>query len=265
MGDLKKRVLAGLFLGPFVVVLFYVLPLKIFYVFLAIVSFLGTFEAVAIAAVKERALIGVFTVLSSIPLYLGHYGIYIIWVMGSVFIYFTLKSFILKKYESGVYTDIARGMISLIFSEVFIIIPLIYFCFLRKLNVYLPLILLFSIWSSDIAAYFLGKGFGKRPLIPHISPKKTVEGLLGAMLGSTIVILSAMKVTGLGFLESICIGIVMGILGQIGDIFESTWKRICQVKDSSGLIPGHGGILDRIDSFIFTTPFFYHYLAGFNI
>lgn len=265
MGELKKRVIAGLCLGPFIVGLFFFLPPELFYIFLAIIVLLATIEATNIAMVKERVLIGVLALISSVLLYLRYNGIYTMWIMCSVFIYFILKAFVFKNYESGVYTDIARGVVVLLFSEVFIVIPLVYFYFLKRLNVYLPLIVLCSIWTSDIFAYFLGKSFGKRPLVPHISPKKTLEGLFGAVLGSTIVVLSTMKLTGFGVFESIWVGIAMGLLGQGGDIFESTWKRLCGIKDSSALIPGHGGILDRIDSFIFTTPFLYHYIVVFKM
>ena len=109
---------------------------------------------------------------------------------------------------------------------------------------------------------FVGKAFGKRPLVPRISPKKTYEGLFGAILGSMMVIILSHRVMGVGILESVLLGGIIGMLAQIGDVFESVGKRICDVKDSSSLIPGHGGILDRIDSFIFTTPFIYHYLTG---
>ncbi|HPP06570.1 MAG TPA: phosphatidate cytidylyltransferase [Syntrophorhabdaceae bacterium] len=265
MGELKKRVIAGLCLGPFIVGVFYFLPVDLFYVFLAIVSLLATIEATGIAMVKEKALIGMLSLMSSIPLYSGYYGIFVMWIVCSVFIYFIAKALVLKNYESGVYGDIVKGMIVVMMSEVFIVIPLIYFCLLKKLNVHFPLVALFSIWSSDTLAYLLGKGFGKRPLVAHLSPKKTLEGLFGAVLGSVIVVLLTIKLTGFGIFESICVGGILGLLGQGGDIFESTWKRLCGVKDSSSLIPGHGGILDRIDSFIFTTPFLYHYIAGFKL
>jgi len=265
VGELKKRVIAGLCLGPFIVGLFFFLPPGLFYIFLAIITFLATIEATNIAMVKEKLLIGVLVLVSSVTLYLRNYEIYIMWIMCSVFIYFILKAFVFKNYESGVYADLARGVIVLFLSEVFIAIPLVYFYFLRRLSIYLPIIVLCSIWASDIFAYSLGKSLGKRPLVPHISPKKTLEGLLGAVLGSTIVVLSTIKLTGFSFFESICVGIAMGLMGQGGDIFESTWKRLCGIKDSSGLIPGHGGILDRIDSFIFTTPFLYNYIAVFKM
>ncbi|MCX7966272.1 MAG: phosphatidate cytidylyltransferase [Syntrophorhabdaceae bacterium] len=265
MGELKKRVIAGLCLGPFIFILFYLLPDKFLFVFLAIISFLATIETVNLAMAKERVFIGICVLISFFSLYGGNYSIFVIWVMCSIFLYFTLKAFVSKNYASNVYIDIARGMIAIIFSEIFIVIPLVHFYFLRKLNVFFPLITLFAIWASDTVAYFFGKGFGRRALIPRISPKKTIEGLFGAVAGSIVVILSTIKITGFGILESISVGAAMGLLGQMGDIFESTWKRLCEVKDSSGLIPGHGGILDRLDSFIFTTPFLYHYIAGFKI
>ncbi|HPU30136.1 MAG TPA: hypothetical protein PLM71_07430, partial [Syntrophorhabdaceae bacterium] len=113
MGELKKRVIAGLCLGPFIVGLFFFLPPGLFYIFLAIITFLATIEATNIAMVKEKLLIGVLVLVSSVTLYLRNYEIYIMWIMCSVFIYFILKAFVFKNYESGVYADLARGVIVL--------------------------------------------------------------------------------------------------------------------------------------------------------
>lgn len=127
--------------------------------------------------------------------------------------------------------------------------------------------LFFSVWASDTLAFFAGKYFGKRPLAPLISPKKTVEGLLGAVAGGIVGLLVgrslfANPASSLGV--SLIIGGAMGLFGQAGDLFESLLKRSCGVKDSSNILPGHGGILDRIDALIFTAPIYYYlirYLA----
>jgi phosphatidate cytidylyltransferase len=129
--------------------------------------------------------------------------------------------------------------------------------------VYFPIILLLTIWASDTSAYFMGKTFGKRLLAPRISPKKTFAGLFGALFGGAVLTLAFGRMLGMDIIESIVVGSMIGLLGQLGDIFESIAKRVYGVKDSSALIPGHGGMLDRIDSFLFSTPFLYHYLSGF--
>ena len=87
--------------------------------------------------------------------------------------------------------------------------------------------------------------------------------MFGALFGGAVLTLAFGKILGMDMLESIVVGAMTGFLGQLGDIFESIAKRVYNVKDSSALIPGHGGMLDRIDSFLFSTPFLYHYLAGF--
>ncbi|MDD5008422.1 MAG: phosphatidate cytidylyltransferase, partial [Syntrophorhabdaceae bacterium] len=158
--------------------------------------------------------------------------------------------------------DIFLGIMVLLFGGIFIMLPLFYIYKLKELRNSLPLIFLFALWASDTSAYFAGKAFGKIPLVPRISPKKTVEGLCGAILGSMIIIVVSHTLIGITVRESLAIGCIIGLLGQLGDILESLGKRLSETKDSSSLIPGHGGILDRIDSFIFTAPFLYYYLAG---
>ncbi|HBL23722.1 MAG TPA: phosphatidate cytidylyltransferase, partial [Deltaproteobacteria bacterium] len=128
---------------------------------------------------------------------------------------------------------------------------------LKELDPLFPLILLVSIWASDTFAFIIGKNLGKHPLAPQISPKKTVEGLLGSALGSLAVTTAAYQLLGLSIAGALVVGAATGILGQAGDLLESACKRVFNTKDSSQLIPGHGGLLDRIDSFIFTAPFLY--------
>jgi phosphatidate cytidylyltransferase len=124
------------------------------------------------------------------------------------------------------------------------------------------LFLMITVWSGDIIALFSGTHFGKHKLYPKISPNKTYEGLLGAIAGSVIVGLLYAFFFLPYFNKGACIlvAIGMGILGQLGDFTESMLKRSAQVKDSGSLFPGHGGVLDRIDSFLFSSPFLYYLL-----
>lgn len=114
---------------------------------------------------------------------------------------------------------------------------------------------------GDIGAYLVGTRFGKTPLIPHISPKKSVEGAMGGLIFSILGALISKVFLNLSYLHLVFIGIFLGILGQLGDLSESLMKRDCQVKDSGNIIPGMGGVLDLIDSLLFTAPTFYFYMS----
>ncbi|MEK6645502.1 MAG: phosphatidate cytidylyltransferase [Candidatus Firestonebacteria bacterium] len=127
--------------------------------------------------------------------------------------------------------------------------------------------LLFAVtWAYDSFAYFVGSAFGKHKLFPTISPKKSLEGLIGG-IGLTIIVILGIKsftsVIEFSYLHCVIISILLSITGQIGDLFESIIKRYAGVKDSSALIPGHGGILDKLDSFLFNAPVLYYYLYLF--
>lgn len=118
--------------------------------------------------------------------------------------------------------------------------------------------LLFTTLGSDTCAFFAGRKFGKRPLAPTISPNKTVEGSIGGAIGAAIIALPfALLNPDTSFLALSVTALATGLLGQVGDLFESLLKRKAQVKDSGDLIPGHGGILDRVDGIIFAAPWVY--------
>ena len=124
------------------------------------------------------------------------------------------------------------------------------------------LLLVATVVVSYSAQFYCGRLFGRRPLAPAISPKKTVEGALGGMVVATIFItLAGSWVFPGGRRSSLALlGVAIVALGICGDLFESRLKRTAGVKDSSGLIPGHGGVLDRIDALLFATPAYYLYL-----
>jgi phosphatidate cytidylyltransferase len=130
------------------------------------------------------------------------------------------------------------------------------------------LTLLLVVWGYDTGAYLTGRWLGRRRLIDHISPAKTVEGLLGGLVASTLAAGIGSWLLGLPAWHPLVIGPLVGLAAQAGDLAESMLKRAADRKDSGGLIPGHGGMLDRVDSFLFAAPVLAGYallVAGFVV
>jgi len=122
--------------------------------------------------------------------------------------------------------------------------------------------LLGSLWLGDTAAMFFGKQFGRHKLAPTVSPNKTVEGFLGGLIGYLVAafIFRIFWMQEVAVYHFIILSVLVGLFGQLGDLVESLWKRSLGVKDSSNIIPGHGGVLDRFDSLLFAAPVLYLYL-----
>ncbi|PIP20585.1 MAG: hypothetical protein COX40_03955 [Candidatus Omnitrophica bacterium CG23_combo_of_CG06-09_8_20_14_all_40_11] len=187
-----------------------------------------------------------------------------------------------RRENSGVIVDISTTIFGLLYISWF----LSFLIKIRYLSGGIGLILavIFITKLGDIGAYFIGTRFGKTPLIPRISPKKTVEGAVGGLIFSVLgafisrpffslafspLAESAVGVIGgippgrenVAYLHLMFMGISLGILAQLGDLSESLMKRDCQVKDSGRILPGMGGALDFIDSLLFTAPAFYFYMS----
>ncbi len=120
--------------------------------------------------------------------------------------------------------------------------------------------------ASDTGAYYVGKNLGKNKLVPLISPGKTIEGSIGGILGSIIAALVTKYTffTQLPLSHALILALVMNIIGQMGDLFESLLKRGAGAKDAASIIPGHGGLLDRLDSILFNAPLLYYYFIYFS-
>ncbi len=117
------------------------------------------------------------------------------------------------------------------------------------------------IWANDTFAYLIGKNLGKRKLLERISPKKTVEGFLGGMVGSICAAFFIFKYLQLFSLSIwITLAVIVTLFGTVGDLIQSKFKRQANVKDSGILMPGHGGLYDRLDSVIYASPFVYAFL-----
>lgn len=125
------------------------------------------------------------------------------------------------------------------------------------------LLLVWVTWLGETAAYLVGSLLGRWPLAPGISPKKTVEGALAQLVVSVLAALAAHAwfFEGLSIGGAVFVGLLLGVVGQAGDLVESALKRSVGTKDTGRLIPGHGGVLDRIDSLLFNTPVLFYYAA----
>ncbi|MFA5649700.1 MAG: phosphatidate cytidylyltransferase [Proteiniphilum sp.] len=171
--------------------------------------------------------------------------------------------------------DILHGIIYSVFGQIYITMPLSLLMLLSysyQSNLsgvgydWVPILALFVfLWVNDTAAYFIGSLTGKRKLMEHISPQKSVEGFLAGIFFTVLAALffarlypSFHAIFWIGF------AIAVSLFGTLGDLFESLIKRTCNVKDSGTLIPGHGGILDRIDSLLLAVPAVYLYLFVFT-
>jgi phosphatidate cytidylyltransferase len=130
-----------------------------------------------------------------------------------------------------------------------------------------PRLLLFALaitWAADTVAYFVGRAIGKHPLAPHISPKKTWEGSIGGLVGSLLIAYAFHSWLTIPLPHLLAMAVLGNIAGQMGDLLESACKRSAGVKDSGGLLPGHGGVLDRIDALILCIPVIWYYLVLVN-
>lgn len=180
-----------------------------------------------------------------------------------LFIVLTLLFLILMQFKrrdnSGVVADISTTIFGILYVSWFL-------SFLIKIRdlpggVGLLASALLITKSCDIGAYLIGVRFGKKPLMPRVSPNKSVEGAIGGLAFSILSAAACKPFLGFSYAHLVFLGLFLGILGQLGDLSESLIKRDCRVKDSGNIFPGMGGVLDSVDSLLFTAPVFYFYLS----
>lgn len=162
------------------------------------------------------------------------------------------------------FIDVSLTLLGVIYGG--ILFSTVYLVSAKPAGAFLVWLIFIGSWLSDTAAYYSGRMFGKHKLCPEVSPKKTVEGSLGGLIGATLfsgiygIIIS--RYTGImPVIHYFLIGALCGIFGQFGDLVASSVKRYVGIKDYSNLIPGHGGILDRFDSIIFSGTVVFYYLT----
>lgn len=250
LSELKKRVIGAIYFGlPFLIFLYFGgIYLKIFFILLSLISL---YELLKISNSKDLFFL--------LPLVIFPYFIdKILSILLFMIILYLI--FLFKKYEPKDLTNF------FLINYLFLLIttlPLIFFFLIRvEKGLSYSLLVIFSIWISDISAYFVGKRFGKNKILPKISPNKSYQGLFGSLIFTSIFILVVNIF--FKFFNNIFLLLLFSfslvILSFLGDTFESLIKRYFNVKDSGNIILGHGGLFDRIDSFIFTIPIIYFML-----
>jgi phosphatidate cytidylyltransferase len=238
-------------------------------VFFGFLSFLALKEFLSIVPTRLTDRRVIFWAYLAIPLQyywvnMGWYGMFIIFIPVYVFLFLPMRMVLI-----GDTTGFIRSAGILHWAVMLMVFSLSHIAYLLTLpvnnleagNIGLVLFLLFMTQFNDVCQYIWGKLLGKHKIIPKVSPNKTWEGFIGGFLTVTICAgFVAPLLTPLTFEQGLGAGAIIGIAGFLGDVVLSSVKRDLQIKDSGTLIPGHGGILDRMDSIIYTAPLFFHYL-----
>lgn len=254
---MKKRILSALVLAPSLILLVFLFKKIGLWVILLTSALLAHRELFKLLIGTSPSFL---LFLSSLPLIGALWGVWGFLLGSWMALFFaSLYAFRVPSFEEALKSFSLFG-----FGLVYLNLPLFYFWEISELpDGFLWLLgLTLSIWCGDSFALFVGRAWGRRSLAPKISPKKTIEGGLATFLGVGLgfVCLKLLLLPNISWRALAFIVLGVGFLSQVGDLSESLIKRASGAKDSGGLIPGHGGILDRMDSFIFTVPFLYYFL-----
>lgn len=199
------------------------------------------------------------------------YGIFYNTLSYSSFAFKFMPSIIMYIIALGVYTVLFFDRVDLplitvsFFTTVYITVMFSHILLVRQLSAGSALVwvVLLSAWSTDTFAYFAGRHFGKRPLIPNVSAKKTVEGAVGGVIGCLVVLLifgagCSMLGYNVNYVYLVILALASSVIAQFGDLIASCIKRYYHTKDYGHILPGHGGILDRFDSVLTVAPMVYY-------
>jgi phosphatidate cytidylyltransferase len=245
MANLLKRTVSGTILAVLTIIFVLKAPENIFKLAVSILATISVWELAKMFKkrlpyinVKDITIMGFITAVS--------------FLFGNI--YLSLLLIFLYSFYIAVRIYLLNYLPAVVFILIYGGIAVSSLALLMDIDRNLMLILFATVWSGDIFAYIFGKTLGRIKLAPRLSPKKTVEGALGGAIGS--IIIGSMVALYLGYHIALIPIIISSFVMQIGDLFESFIKRQVKVKDSSNLIPGHGGILDRIDALIFANLVF---------
>lgn len=260
-----KRVITALFLVPAVVFIVHYTAAIWLLLSVILIILIALAEYNRLSAVKHGDRLSDFLVLlfgaaTPILFFVGASSYVLALAMIAAFAFFALGMI-----RSSEFKEVFLNTAVRTFGVIYIALPFSYFILLRNMeNGGKWILLLFTvIWANDTFAMLAGKTLGKHKLSPMISPGKTVEGAVGGLVGGGVAALlyNNFFPVGLGFGSVLLLSVIIGVVGIFGDLFESVIKRAAGAKDSGTIIPGHGGMLDRVDSLVFAVPLLYYYLT----
>lgn len=241
-------------------------------IFMALLCFLSLKEYFSLIPFNRAHRLVLFWAYLTIPIqflliYLGWYGMFIVFIPVYMFLLIPIQAIIV-----GETKNFLRSIATVQWGVMLMVFGLSHLAFLLVLpgreesvaGAGLVLFLVVLTQANDVAQFIWGKMLGKKKIIPKVSPNKTWAGFIGGVLTTTVLaVILAPLITPFSLLASIIAGLYIGLTGFIGDVNISALKRDLNIKDTSAIIPGHGGILDRVDSLTYTAPLFFHFTRYF--
>ncbi|WP_026858624.1 MULTISPECIES: phosphatidate cytidylyltransferase [Jeotgalicoccus] len=241
-------------------------------IFMALLCFLALKEYFSLIPFNRAHRLVLFWAYMTIPvqfslIYLGWYGMFIVFIPVYMFLLIPIQAIIV-----GETKNFLRSIATVQWGVMLMVFGLSHLAFLLVLpgredsvaGAGLVLFLVVLTQANDVAQFIWGKLLGKKKIIPKVSPNKTWAGFIGGVLTTTVLaVILAPLITPFSLLASIIAGLYIGLTGFIGDVNISALKRDLNIKDTSAIIPGHGGILDRVDSLTYTAPLFFHFTRYF--
>lgn len=241
-------------------------------IFMAILCFLALKEYFSLIPFNRAHRLVLFWAYMAIPIqflliYLGWYGMFIVFIPVYMFLLIPIQAIIVGETKNFLHSiaTVQWGVMLMVFG-------LSHLAFLLVLpgqensimGAGLVLFLVVLTQANDVAQFIWGKMLGKHKVVPKVSPNKTWEGFIGGVLTTTVLaVLLAPLITPFSLTASVIAGVYIGLTGFVGDVNISALKRDLNIKDTSAIIPGHGGILDRVDSLTYTAPLFFHFTRYF--
>lgn len=267
MSNLATRVIVALFGIPLIVIICILgkLPFLIFTLIIGLVSFFEFSKMISRRKFFPNLLIGFLSV--TIIIVNSFFNFTSLEVISFFIVPILLLLELFRRNESAI-VNIGTTLIGIYYIGLFassLVLIREYFrdsYFLYDQGGYIIISVLASIWVCDSAAYFIGTAIGKHKISARVSPHKSWEGAIAGFVFSiiTMVLAQIIFLNFISVIDAVAIGIIIGTFGQVGDFVESLIKRDSNVKDSSSIIPGHGGIFDRFDSLLFSAPIIYLYM-----